>query len=105
MKIVNKDETIELIKNSNLTVVKPTKRLLKEILKWTSSKYNEYTKEEVINIIFKRLSENSNCFERFTVGTFTEKNGHGIDYIFIKEGNEAYLINQDNLNNMVYKLK
>lgn len=94
----------ELIKSSDLLIAKPTKEALKEILKWTSSRYNEYKKNEAINIILDAIENDEDIVEEFIAGTFTEMNGFGTHYIFIKHKNEAYLIEKGKLNQLVYKL-
>lgn len=100
---MEREKAIQIIRESDLIEVKPTKKDLKKILKWTSSKFNEYKKNEVIEQILKNLDKD-NCYEIFNVGSYTEKNGRGTNYIFIKEGNEAYIINEDSYKNYIYKI-
>lgn len=68
---------------------------LNKIIKWTSSKYNEYTKEDVILDIISRISWCRNTLWRYRCGSYAEGNhNRGKSYILYSkpEINEDYLI-------------
>ena len=100
---MEKNEALELIRNSEIIILSPTKANLKKVLKWTSSRYNEFLKKEVVDSILKNLQKES-IYEIYTAATYTETNGYGVKYILLKEGREAYLIENGNISNIVYKL-
>lgn len=84
-----------LILNNVVVQIKASKSNLKSIIKFSSSKFNEYKKNEVIDIILKYLDENDNnniIAERFISGTYTENKGYGMHYYLYKDDKQAFLI-------------
>lgn len=83
-----------LILNNVVVQIRASKSNLKSIIKFSSSKFNEYKKNEVIDIILKYLDENDNNIiaERFISGTYTENKGYGTHYYFYKDDKQAFLI-------------
>ena len=70
-----------------MTTIKANKTNLNKIIKWGSSRFNEYKKNEVISIILNALKKGEDCERHFGTGSFTERNNYGWGYNFtIKDG-------------------
>lgn len=88
-------EIKSLILNNVVVQIKASKSNLKSIIKFSPSRFNEYKKSEVIDIILKYIDEDtSNCIiaKRFISGTYTENKGYGTHYYFYKDDKQAFLI-------------
>lgn len=75
--------------------IKCNRTNLNKIIKWTSSKYNEYMKEDVIVDIMSRINWCRNILWRYRCGSYAEGNhNRGKSYILYSkpEINEDYLI-------------
>ena len=75
--------------------IRCNKTNLNKIIKWTPSKYNEYTKEDVILDIISRINWCRNTLWRYRCGSYAEGNhNRGKSYILYSkpEINEDYLI-------------
>lgn len=87
--------------------IRYNKTNLNKIIKWTSSKYNEYTKDEVIVDISARINLNANIIWRYRCGSYAEGNhNRGKSYILYNRNGENYIIciyDADNIK--VYKLE
>lgn len=99
---MNKEEAIKIIRNSNIIEIKPTKKNLMEILKWSKSRYNEFKKREVVTNILNDLGAESYLVE-YIAGTYSETTGYGTHYTFLKENDQAYLIEKGFIDTVVYK--
>lgn len=99
---MNKEEAIEIIRNSNMIEIEPTEKNLKEILKWSKSRYNEFKKREVVTNILNDLGAESYLVE-YIAGTYSETTGYGTHYTFLKENDQAYLIEKGFIDTVVYK--
>lgn len=71
-----------------METIKANKTNLNEIIKWSSSRFNEYKKSKVIDKILSALTDGTDIELHFGTGAFTEKNcwGWGYDFV-IKNGN------------------
>ena len=91
------------------------KNNLSKIIKWSTSKYNEYSKREVVNEIaelFKRRDEIEHTMRLYTTGSYSEK-GHqngkryggsnGWKYRFVIKNGAATL--EDVYSGIIYFLK
>lgn len=89
--------------------IRCNKTNLNKIIKWTSSKYNEYTKDEVITDIQHRMNMNDNIIWRYRCGSYAEGNhNRGKSYILYckVETDEFYIMCVYNENNIkVYRLE
>lgn len=81
-----------LILNNVVVQIKASKSNLRSIISFSSSRFNEYKKSEVIDLILKYLDENNDVVEEFISGTYTNKNGYGTHYYFYKKEKETFLI-------------
>lgn len=54
-------------------VIKPTKTNLNKIIKWSTSRYNEYKKKDVVNIIYDAIKNKENI--ELGTGSYTERGG------------------------------
>lgn len=80
---------------------------LNKIIKWTSSKYNEMTKDEAITDILYRTNMNDNLVWRYNCGSFAEGNhNRGYEYILVcRQGEYFILCVYSNDNKILYKLR
>ena len=84
--------------------IKANKTTLNKVIKWSSSKFNEYKKHEVVDIILKVYKENKNCEMTFGTGAFTERNCWGWRYHLVKEYGKTTLTTEFSNNNICYEL-
>ncbi|WP_299994528.1 hypothetical protein [uncultured Clostridium sp.] len=101
------EEIRSLILNNVVIQIKPSKSSLRSIIKYSSSKFNEYKKEEVIDIILKSLNEEITDYiiaKQFISGTYTQKNGYSTHYYFYRDKENAFLVKKDNSEIEVYEL-
>lgn len=96
------------IDTGNYKNLKYTKTNLSKIIKWTSSKYNEYKKEEVILDMSSKINLCSVILWRYRCGSYVEGNhNRGKSYIlYIKDFDNIFVICIYAPNNIeVYKLE
>lgn len=68
---------------------------LRKVIKWIPSKYNDYTKEEVVTDIMYRTSFNDNIIWRYNCGSKSDGwHNRGRDYTLVCHPNCNYLICQ-----------
>lgn len=92
------------IQNSEIEQVKFNKTTLNKLIKWSSSKYNEMSKQSVISEILSFKDSYDENLNYYSTGCFSESsNGTGIDYIFYKKDDHSYLIVVTTINK-VYEL-
>lgn len=100
-------EIKSLILNNVVIQIKASKSNLKSIIKFSPSKFNEYKKSEVIDIILNCINEDSNnCIiaKRFISGTYTERRGYSTHYYFYKSDKETFLIKKTKNETEIYEL-
>lgn len=96
-----------LILNNVVVQIKASKSNLKSIISFSPSRFNEYKKSEVIDIILKSLNEETkDCIiaKRFISGTYTEKKGYSTHYYFYKDDKETFLIKKTKNETEIYEL-
>lgn len=72
--------------------INATKTNLNKILKWSSSRYNELKKDEVIERILNYIEEGNDVKDVYTTGSYTETGGGaGTDYLFEIKKNKIFL--------------
>lgn len=83
-----------LILNNVVVQIKASKSNLKSIISFSSSRFNEYKKSEVIDLILQYLNEDNNDIiaKEFISGTYTEKRGYSTHYYFYKSNKDIFLI-------------
>ena len=79
--------------------IKANKTNLNKIIKWSSSRFNEYKKSEVIDRILQAIKKGEDYEQRFGTGAFTERNCWGCAYI-LKIQNGTATLRQDATNEM-----
>lgn len=77
-----------------MKTIKANKTNLNKIIKWSSSRFNEYKKNEVIDRILQAIKKGEDYEQRFGTGAFTERNCWGWAYI-IKIQNGTATLRQD----------
>lgn len=83
------------VRNNICKNIKCSASSLNNVIKWTSSKYNNYKKPEVIKDILNKVKINDNIFWKYECGSYAEGNhNRGKSYILYSkpEINEDYLI-------------
>ena len=87
--------------NMECIEVKNTKTFLNKTLVWSSSRYNEYKKKDVIDFIYNIKKEQHNFITSFDTGGFVDngRNRCG-SYIVVKKDDDVRLI----VGSTVYKL-
>ncbi len=81
---------------------------LNKIIKWTSSKYNEFTKDEVIQDLVARINLYASVIWRYRCGSYAEGNhNRGKSYVlYIKDYDNIFIICiYEPKNIKVYKLE
>lgn len=70
-----------------MKTINANKTNLNKIIKWSSSRFNEYKKGNVIKQILTALKDGADTEIHFVTGAYTEKNcwGWGCDFV-IKDG-------------------
>ncbi len=83
--------------------VKANKTNLNKIIKWSTSRFNEYRKGDVIEIILNKIKEGKDYKQRFGTGSFAESGSlAGWEYVFKIKNGEATLY--DSINKKKFKL-
>ena len=95
------------IETGNATPIKCNLTNLRSIIKWIPSKYNDYSKEEVVKDIMARKSFNDNLIWRYDCGSKAEGawNG-GRTFTLVCHPTATYLICEYSSNDVkIYKLE
>lgn len=60
---------------------------LRKIIRWTSSKFNDYRKEEVIDLVLTEIERGENGFSEYSCGTYSDdiKNKKAKNYGFSQQ--------------------
>lgn len=74
-----------------MKTIKANKTNLNKIIKWSSSRFNEYKKSEVIKKILTALADGVDTKIHFGTGAFTERNCWGWGYDFVIKNGQATL--------------
>lgn len=96
------------VRNNICKNIKCSASSLNNVIKWTSSKYNNYKKPEVIKDILNKVKINDNIFWKYECGSYAEGNhNRGKSYVlYIKDYDNIFIICIYELKNIkVYKLK
>ena len=72
------------VRNNICKNIKCSASSLNNVIKWTSSKYNNYKKPEVIKDILNKVKINDNIFWKYECGSYAEGNHN--------RGNAYYLM-------------
>lgn len=72
-----------------MATIKANKTNLNKIIKWSSSRFNTYTKAKVIDKILQAVNKGEDCEHHFGTGAFSERNCWGWGYIFKIENGKA----------------
>jgi hypothetical protein len=86
-------------------IIKCNKSNLSKIIHWNSSRYNEYTKQDVIDEIIENFNKKIDCEFTYSCGSYSEKahngkfkvNTFGRDYILKIINGDARIINNDHI--------
>lgn len=82
-----------IIEQDKAEGLKCTLTNLRKVIKWIPSKYNDYTKEEVVTDIMCRKSFNDNLIWRYDCGSKAEGNwSSGRTYTLICRSEADYLV-------------
>lgn len=93
------------IDNNTLLNTICSKSNLGRIIKWTSSKYNEYKKSEVVQDVINKTEINDNLFWKYSCGSYAEGNhNRGNAYYLMCRRDGNYLISVIDRMYKVYKL-
>lgn len=71
--------------------IKANKTNLNKIIKWSSSRSNEYKKSKVIDIILQAIKKGEDYERHFGTGAFSERNCWGWGYILKIQNGMAIL--------------
>jgi hypothetical protein len=78
----------KLVKSNEfkVTVVdKVTKVKLKEFIKWTSSRHNQYKKSYIVNFLYENIKKKT-MKEVFSCGVYSERSKcSGVDYLLLNQ--------------------
>lgn len=78
-------------------LIKPTKTNLNKIVQWSSSKFNDYRKAEVVGLIFASIQGGNDTIDEYSCGTYSEATGgRGVgDYkLVIYQGVAKLIVNE-----------
>ena len=80
---------------------KATKTFLNKTLIWSSSRYNEWKKKDIVDFIYNISKKEGSFIEEYEIGGFVDSHrNRKCSYIIIKKDNEVRLVAKG----IVYKL-
>lgn len=99
--IETKEDKINRYMNLEYIEVKNTKTFLNKTLIWSSSRYNEWKKKDIVDFIYNISKKEGSFIEEYEIGGFVDNHrNRKCSYIIIKKDNEVRLVARG----IVYKL-
>lgn len=99
--IETEEDKINRYMNLEYIEVKNTKTFLNKTLIWSSSRYNEWKKKDIVDFIYNISKKEGSFIEEYEIGGFVDNHrNRTCSYIIIKKDNEVRLVARG----IVYKL-
>lgn len=99
--IETEEDKINRYMNLEYIEVKNTKTFLNKTLIWSSSRYNEWKKKDIVDFIYNISKKEGSFIEEYEIGGFVDNHrNRKCSYIIIKKDNEVRLVARG----IVYKL-
>ena len=99
--IETEEDKINRYMNLEYIEVKNTKTFLNKTLIWSSSRYNEWKKKDIVDFIYNISKKEGSFIEEYEIGGFVDNHRNRMcSYIIIKKDNEVRLVARG----IVYKL-